>query len=488
MGVRNIGARSLRTVNDRVLVERLEPRSLLAGDFGFAVGIGGAGQDSATDVGVDAAGNAYVTGAFTGTVDFDRGPGVQSRTSRGGDDGFVAKYSPGGALLWVRTFGAGGADEGMALAVDGGGNVVVTGFFAGTVDFDPNAGTFNLTSGGGQDAFALKLTPAGNLAWARSFRGGGSSGGTALTVDGAGRVYAVGMFDGTVDLDPGPGVVTAGSAGGLDVYLAKLSASGAFVYGKKLGGSGTDYGNGVAVDGGGNVTLVGSFFNTIDLDPGAGVSRRTSAGNSDVFVTRLSGTGAFVRGGSVGGASADQAGDVQADAVGNVVVTGNFKGTADLDPGPGTTRLTSAGDSDAFVLKLSPSHALAWARRIGGAKRDRGTDLALDSAGNVFFTGHFAGTVDFDPLAGTSNLASASGSSDAFVARLSAGGSLGWARRLGGSGNWDVGEGIALGPGASVYTIGNFTGSADFNPSSASFIVTAAAGQLDGYLSKLVNR
>src|SRR5262249_31786455 len=132
-------------------------------------------SDSGTNITVDSAGNIYVTGYFTGTADFDPGPGVYNITSAGLPDAFVAKYTAAGRFVWARPFGGGGASGrclGMAIAVDGSGNVYTTGDFCGTVDFDPGSGTLNIESvDNNTDAFVVKLDVLGNLVWAKTLGG-----------------------------------------------------------------------------------------------------------------------------------------------------------------------------------------------------------------------------------------------------------------------------------------------------------------------------
>src|SRR5262249_6139334 len=130
-------------------IESLESRWLLTADFGFAFKVGGTGDDRGNAVASDSAGNSYVVGNFSGTVDFDPGAATKNLISSGAVDAFVAKYSSGGALVWAQKIGGIAAlEQGTAVAVDASGNVLVAGIFAGTVDFNAGAGTANLTAGG----------------------------------------------------------------------------------------------------------------------------------------------------------------------------------------------------------------------------------------------------------------------------------------------------------------------------------------------------
>jgi hypothetical protein len=145
-----------------VTVTNIDEARIVTGDFGWAVGAGSAGGDEGRAVATDAAGNVYVTGYFSGTVDFDPSAADAALTAAGGQDVFVAKYTAAGALVWVRQLGGQFSTAATGIAVDSSGNVYTTGSFAGTVDFDPGAGTANLTAAGKSDVFVLKLDAGGN--------------------------------------------------------------------------------------------------------------------------------------------------------------------------------------------------------------------------------------------------------------------------------------------------------------------------------------
>ncbi len=120
---------------------------------------------------VDSSGNVYTAGMFYGTVDFDPGSGTENRTSAGGAAAYLLKLDSSGDYAWVAVFGNSQTDTAQGVAVDSSGNVYVTGYFEGTVDFDPGSGTDNHTSTGSKDVFVLKLDSSGDLVWAKSFGG-----------------------------------------------------------------------------------------------------------------------------------------------------------------------------------------------------------------------------------------------------------------------------------------------------------------------------
>ena len=383
---------------------------------------GGSTSDLGYSIAVDSSGNVYTAGSFQGTVDFDPGAGEANLTSAGDRDVFVSKLDSSGNFVWAKGLGGTAADESNSIAVDSSGNVYTTGSFFSTADFDPGAGTTNLTSAGGAEVFVSKLDSSGNFVWAKGLGGISTDEGYSIGVDSSGNVYTTGYFNGTVDFDPGAGVTDLTSAGGNDSFVLKLDSLGNFVWAKGLGGTAADSGRSIAVDSSGNVYTAGYFIGRADFDPGAGQANLTSASGSggtdrDVFVSKLDSSGNFVWAKGLGGTAADESNSIAVDSSGNVYTTGFFNGIADFDPGAGEANLTSAGGNDSFISKLDSSGNFVWAKRLGGTSSDSGRSIAVDSSGNVYTTGNFQGTVDFDPGAGEANLTSF-GSNDVFVLKL----------------------------------------------------------------------
>jgi len=272
-------------------------------------------------------------------------------------------------------------------------------------------------------AGVLVAAPAGaadgDLVWARQVGSTGSDLGAGVAVDGSGNVYTAGYFNGTVDFDPGAGTLDLTSAGFDDGFVSKLDAHGGLVWARQLGGTSSDRGEGVAVDGSGNVYVTGQFYGIVDFDPGAGTSNLTSAGSDDGFVWKLDGVGVLVWARQLGGGGSDWGYGVAVGGSGNVYVTGRFYETVDFDPGAGTSNLISAGSADGFVWKLDAAGLLVWARQLGGTGDDRGFGVVVDGWGIVYATGYFSGTADFDTGAGTFELTA--GATDGFVSKLEGG-------------------------------------------------------------------
>ena len=254
----------------------------------------------------------------------------------------------------VAQFGGINDDRGSSVAVDSSGNTYVAGDFTGAADFDPGVGTANLTSTGNSDAYVVKLNSSGVYVWAKKFGGTDFDYGFSVAVDSSGNTYVAGYFRGTVDFDPGANTVELWSRGSEDAFVVKLNSSGVYVWAKRFGGTGYDYGFSVAVDSSGNTYVAGHFSGTADFDPDdINFNNLTSNGSQDAFVVKLNSSGVYVWAKRFGGTDYDYGFSVAVDSSGNTYVAGYFTNSADFDPGIGTANLTSAGNYDAFVVKLN---------------------------------------------------------------------------------------------------------------------------------------
>ncbi len=397
--------------------------------------------------------------------------------SRGADGDFV----------WAGALGGPDFDYGRDVAADDSGNVYATGEFKGTADFDPGAGTYNLTSLGGTDIYVCKLDNTGDLAWAVAFGAAiDDDVGEAIALDDSGNVLVAGYFAGTVDFDPGPGTFNLTSASNsIDVFVLKLDNDGNFVWARAVGspdgvGNHNDRAYAIGCDGSGNVYTTGRFQSTVDFDPGAGTQNLTSNGNHDIFVLKLDGNGDYVWAKGIGGIAEDYSFAITVNGVGNVFLTGTFAGTVDFDPGPGTSTLTAYNSSfDAYVCRLDATGAFLWAGQLGGSGYDSGQSIAVDSQGNVYSTGSFVDTADFDPGPGTYNITSSY--SAAYLSKLDASGNFIWARAF--LGEISTGNGIAAAGRDYIYITGYFNGPVNFDPGFSDFSMTSSG--TDAYVAKL---
>lgn len=438
--------------------------------YAWAISEGGSDFDGAHSVATDAAGDIITTGYFSGTVDFDPGPATHFLTASTSPNFYVQKLSRTGQLLWVRSFVSTSYNEGNALDVDYLGNIYVTGKFHGTVDFDPGAGTFNLSSfNANSDVFVLKLTPGGKFVWARSFGGMYDDYPHSISC-GLKGVHIAGYFHDLVDFDPGPGTDIQGAANvGQHAFVQKLELSGNYAWTRVVNGSHTVVALSVQVDVFDNVLSGGYFaYCTADFDPGAGTFNLT-APNVDGYIQKLDKDGNFLWARAMNGAGVvgDAVHVVRTDATGNVITTGRFYGTCDFDYGPGAFNVSPSGASDIFVHKMDPNGNFTWVRTFGGPSTDLESEscnsTVLDNAGNIYNVGHFYGSMDFDPGIGTINLTASSAASEIFLQKLDMNGNFLWARAFGGV-DFETATSVALDPDLSIVTCGSYQGTSDFDP------------------------
>lgn len=417
-----------------------------------------------------------------------------------------SQYTP--PWEWMRTLSSTtGSVYGKGLAIDRGGdrskNIYVSGDFDGTVDFDPGPGTFNLSSGPRLSAFISKTDESGNFLWTKTLfgaRGVAYAGNIAIDpADGA--IYMRGRFKGTIDFDPndeGIHNITSNtpytnttSCG--DHFISKLDREGNFQWAKVIRGAENVFVSSIAIDPGGkgDVYTTGNFKGTIDFDPGADTFNLTAIGDYDIFISKLNSSGDFQWAKRIGGQGSDFSYSIAMDPTGRgeVYTTGYFEGTVDFNPDTSIFKLISAAGQSIFISKFDSEGNFIWAKRMGRAGLidicNVGS-VALDPAGSgdVYTTGSFMGTGDFNPGDSSCNLKSAGGS-DIFISKLDNTGNFKWATAMGGT-YQDYGVTVAVQPGGSgnVYIIGRFTGTVDLDPG-LDITDLSSAGNYDIFITTL---
>lgn len=262
-----------------------------SGNYLWAKKVGGNDIDMAYGIALDSDANIYTTGFFGGIVDFDPDAiGTDSFFASPSRDVFVLKLNTAGTYVWAKQLdGTLFNSQGRDIAIDSARNIYLTGYFVSTVDFDPGPDTFYMTPLGGNDPFILKLDSLGGFRWAKQLGGISSNQGYALAIDAESSVYTTGYFSTSVDFDPGTDTYNMTSDGGFDVFVQKLDSAGQFMWAHKIGSTGSDRGEAIAVDSLGNIYTGGSFSLTVDFDPTlAGSTTLTSAGSTDAFITKWS--------------------------------------------------------------------------------------------------------------------------------------------------------------------------------------------------------
>jgi hypothetical protein len=324
-------------------------------------------------------------------------------------------------FLWAEQIGGDSLIQPTKVAVDFEGNQIITGFFKGTADFDPGVGVFELTSAGKEDIFIQKLSPSGSLLWAARMGDYSTDKGADVVTDASGNIYLTGYFWGTIDADPGPGVFNL-YQNRFTAMVLKIQPDGNLSWARQMGAGdmGHVYGYGITVDNNLNVITCGTFLGKVDFDPGSGTSYLTS---------------------------------------------------------------TNMSYTDVYVHKLDASGNFLWVKQISGASYENCYSLATDAGGNIYATGWFTGTVDFNPDRKLKYNLISYGDYDSFILKLDGNGQFLWAKQVGGT-NSDGSYSIVLDNNNNLLTTGWFYGTADFNPGSGTYNMTPA-GQDDAYLLKL---
>ena len=397
-----------------VFIQKLDAK----GNLLWVKKMGGIRNDYGFSSICDWQGNVYTTGSFQETVDFDPGPEVNNLSSVGRSDVFVQKLDTDGNFLWVKQMGGKYDDTGYDITIDVDGNIITTGHFQKTIDFDPGPGVTNLTSEGKLDVFVQKLDADGNFMWAKSMGGIDDDKGYSVTSDVDGNVYTTGFFNKRVDFNPGESTFYLQAHYAEDIYIQKLDADGNFIWAKSMGGIGTDMGHSIVIDPTGNIYTTGFFEETVDFDPGTGVVSLTSEGDADIYVQKLDSDGNLLWAKQMGGPKNEVGNTVNTDADGNVYTSGSFQKTVDFDPGAGAVNLTSNGSTDMFIQKLDANGSFQWVKQMGGAGTEYLYSTAIDALGNIYSTGVFNNTINLDPDGGSATFTPA-GWSDVFVQKLS---------------------------------------------------------------------
>ncbi|MBI5635000.1 MAG: SBBP repeat-containing protein [Nitrospirae bacterium] len=365
-------------------------------------------NESAGAVAVDGSGNVYITGATNGSL---------YATSAGDKDIFLIKYDTNGNKLWTRQTGTSFWDEGTGVAVDGNGNVYVSGYTYGGLDVYANAGS--------NDILLIKYDTDGNKVWTRQSGTSGQDVASGVGVDTAGNIYIAGYTTGGLD-----GYSNSGS---YDILLMKYDTFGNKLWTRQMGSPSWDTVSKIAVDGAGNSYLTGITYGVLDGND--------NAGGQDIILVKYDADGNMKWTRQAGSAGNDNANGVAVDGEGNVYTTGYTGGGLDT--------YTNTGSNDIFLIKYAASGNKLWTRQMGTADNDVASSAAVDGSGNVYVTGSTSGGLDENTLAG---------SYDLFVVRYDTNGNKIWTRQMGSQGS-DISNALAIDSLGNLYVTGYTDGS-----------------------------
>jgi len=401
----------------------------------------------------DNGGNLYIIGYYTGTVQLGSTQLSTGNVPAWNKQSFIAKLDATGTYQWALDLaGDVRTNTIRLLAADGAGNVYLAGTYTGT---GATFGTFQLTSTAATTSlYVAKLAPDGTYLWARQASGNGV-GVNGLAADQNGNVYLTGGYTGA-SATFGSLTLQNSAAGHSTAYVAKLAASGVWQWATQATNGNqayeADFGQALAVDAQGNTYVAGSFGSAhITLGATTLTNNNAYGFTCDAFVAKLDSTGQWVWGHRIGSAGYDRGQDLAVDANGDVVLTGYMHGP--VDGNSWVQPLSTNGNFEVFVARLSPSGTPRWAVGAGGDNVDLPTQLALDAAGNAYVTGYFDSSAAHF---GTATVTNARGQTnyEAFVAQIDPAGTWQWAQQTLSSTSYTESQGLGVDPSGTVWLFG----------------------------------
>ncbi len=436
-------------------------------------------QSRSSSIAYDIQGNVYITGYFSGTKDFDPDSTVYNITSNGEEDVFIQKNDANGNFIWAKGFGGESDDKGIDIEVDVNGNVYVTGSFRGdSVDFDPGIDSLILNSSLSlDDLFLTKFDSNGNFKWVNHigksydyYNNWLQSTELPVVLDTVGNIYISGSFMGDFDFGQDTTILDLTSYGiSSDIFIVKFDSIGNPQWVKQIEGNLDDHIIAMDIDRDGNLYMTGTTGGTIDFDPGIDTFNITCGDSKDNFVLKLDSDGEFHWAKTFGSGYSDYAKSISVDTFGNVFIVGLFRGVVDFDPGLNEFIL-SAGPSesyDYYIQKFDQDGNFEWAKMLEVGDgiywlADLHLSVENDLEGNVYFTGRFKGTLDFDPGLETFEIQAEPitfNGYDYFVEKLDTDGNFIWAKLLGG-----IEKDMKIDTNENIYLTGIFNSSNDFDP------------------------
>ena len=383
-----------------IIVAKLDAK----GDYLWSTAVDGENYmySWAESVSATSDGGAIVAGRLEGTATFGS---TTISSQSGSQDGFIAKINKDGVWQWAKRIGGSQTDVANAVSVAQDGGALVVGSFEGNAEFgDTTLSSFANTS----DIFVAKISSNGTWVWATRAGGGSSDGATRVSLASDGGAIVVGYFGPSISFTE---EINLSGFSGEDIFVAKISSSGVWQWAEQAGGSGyADNAFGVTVASDGGAIITGVFTDTATF----GTNTLTSAGGPDMFVAKVGSSGSWVWAIRFGGSGWDYVGIPGATSDGGAIITGGFSESTVF----GDTTLTSAGGQDLFVAKVSSSGSWVWAKRAGGVNGDAAYVAKIATDGGALISGSFSSlSLSF----GSASVAS-TGGYDGFVAKISASG------------------------------------------------------------------
>ena len=373
---------------------------------------GGVGTEFGWSVAVDGSDNIYIAGETNSTASIATA-GAHQTTLGGQTDAFLAKFNSSGTLQWGTYYGGNGNDIGRSIAIDTDNNIYMTGRTTSTSAI-ATTGSHQTAHGGQEDAFLVKFNGSGVRQWGTYYGGTGNDSGSGIAIDLNGLIYVTGATSSTTS------IAVAGShqlffSFGFDAFLVKFNSSGVRQWGTYCGGSGWEWGYGVATDTQGNVYITGELFFTMDGIATVDAHQTTFGGDYDAFLVKFNSSGVRQWGTYYGGAGEDSGFDIAVDINDNVYLVGRAQSMTAI--ASSNAYQTSIGGSfDAFLAKFSSDGVRQWGTYYGGEQSDSGREIVADNNDNIYSAG-FTYSVNGIATLG-SHQEQRIGTNDAFLAKF----------------------------------------------------------------------
>lgn len=391
----------------------------LQGNPIWAIKIGGSSDDEVKSIAVDPFGDVYVTGYFSATADFDPSSSSYTLSPSGTMDGFLAKYSPAGTLVWATRFGGSGADDVWKLYVDSSA-IYLTGSYNGTATFYSTNSSTKTTNAvqGKNNFFGAKYDLNGVINWVLSAGSSEDDEGLDVVAD-KNKVFFTGSYERNLTIYNSSGSGTTSlpikNQDKSDVFVICCNQSGNVVWATNAASQDIDEGHGIAQDAN-NVYVTGSFRNnSIDFPYPSPVITKNNSGGTDIFIACIAknnGSYQWVSAQTGSGNSDEEGYEIDVAQNGNIIVAGYFKNTLAFSSFGGTN-LTSNGNEDIFVSGYDNSGNFLWAQKGGSNSSDFPHGISVSPAGEIFLAGEYGSAATF----GQSVLPNGSGV-NMFIAKL----------------------------------------------------------------------
>ena len=355
-------------------------------------------------------------------------------------------------FAWANASGA----YAVGMALDSNANAYVVGGFSGTANF----GGTSLTATGDSDIFLVKYDSGGNVIWARRAGSTGSNTsdqGAAITLDPLGNIYITGEYQRTATF----GGLSVTSVGNGDVFIAKYDNAGNVLWVRSAGGQYGDGGSAIAADTAGNCYVTGFYTGTSATFGGTALTNTGGQYDGHSFLAKYDTSGNFLFVKPEGGNA------LSLDSSGNLYLAGSSNAQSVTFSGVTITNgNTAAYSSMAYLVKYGPGGGVLWAKSVSGAVNTtanvaQGYSVAVDSSGNSYLTGQFAGQVNFG-----SNKLTSFGSDDSYLCKFDPSGNILWVHQNGSPSTStpfiDAGESVATDAAGNAYLTGRFMGTAAF--------------------------